>query len=200
MPLNSTHILPDPELMEQHRRLEGLMDASALLFQENGLVGLLDSAMKGLFKASLAQIGAHEGTIWILTPDEAFLRPRHNTGPNAAKLLEEVHQDSSQGLISMVLALGCSHHSDRVHEETIHDKTVDRKVGAVTCSMVAVPFNFAGKRRGVLSAVTLKDRPEVPNPPSIPPSAAQLLGNTSVVLGRLFDHRLYSLLSGSAPK
>jgi len=194
---SSTFILPDALLADQRSKIDELLDLTALLLQENGLKGFLDPLMEIHLKATFETIGAHEGTLWLLSPDEAYLRPQYNTGPEAEKMLREVRQDTSKGIISMVLALGTTHHSDRTYEETKHDKMVDRTLGSVTCSMVAVPFDFAGRRRGVLSAVTLKPSIADPNPNPIPTSAATTLCVNAAILGRLFDHRLFGLLAGA---
>jgi len=196
MTTNGVHILSDPGIAAQRHRLEELLDSTAVILQQNGIAGFFDPVMEAYLRGVFAMIGAHEGTLWLLTPEEDFLRPRFNTGPAAEKMLRDVKQDVSKGIISMVLAMGITSHSDRVYEEAKHDKTVDRTVGSITCSMVAVPFSFAGNRRGVISAVTLKPSVDDPNPPSIPPSAASTLGAAAVLLGRLFDHRLYGILSG----
>lgn len=190
------YLLPDPELTDISKHASDRLKAAADFLIEGSLDSFLDAAMETHLRAAFTSIKAHEGTIWLLDSTGKHLIPRFNSGPNAEKLMTQLSQDVSKGIISMVFAVEDTFHSNQVYNEPSHDGAVDKALKTITCSIVAVPFGFAEKTRGVISAVTLKQGPEMPDPVPIGPEAAGQLGAAAVVLGRLFEHKLLGLLFG----
>lgn len=196
--VSAFYLIPDPELEQQSSKLRSSLDQAAHMLQTQGTQGFWDPLLDNVFRQGLRSIGAHEGTLWLLDGTESALIPRVNTGPNSAKLLSEIRQTLEQGLISMVLVTDTTFHSDRVYADSRQDRTTDQTLGSLTTSMAAVPFAFAGRSRGVISAVTLKSSEADSDPTPIPAEATHRLGETAALLGRLFEHRLMTLITGLA--
>ena len=72
------------------------------------------------------------------------------------------------------------------------------KLGMLTCSMLAAPFYFGSRIRGVISAVKLKpiDRGGDPDPEPFGRRASRRLSLTSKILETFFDEKLLSAAFG----
>ena len=167
------------------------MKEAASVLADGAFDEFFNVTMRGAFIEGLMQAGAHEGTVWLLDPSESFLVPRFNNGPNAANFVNVFRQSLATGMISMVVATEQPICENEVHRNTRHDRTLDCKLSPVTCSMLAVPFYFAGQSRGVLSAVRLKEADSAAAaPPGFTPADLQALQLTADVLERLIEHEL----------
>jgi GAF domain-containing protein len=173
------------------------MEEAAQELAEGAFDEFFDGTMRSAFMEGLAQAGAHEGTVWLLDPTQNWLVPRFNNGPNAASFVGHFRQSLQTGMISMVVATEQPICENEVHKNTQQDPTLDRKLGLVTCSMLAVPLYFAGELRGVVSAVRLK-RPDAtgPDPAGFSPDNLRALQLTADVLERLIEHELLTLSFG----
>ncbi|MEA3213027.1 MAG: hypothetical protein QOE70_6084 [Chthoniobacter sp.] len=156
-----------------------------------------DRTMRALLGEGFARAGAHEGTVWLLDHSRSNLVPRFNTGPNAAAFVGSFRQTLSTGMISMVVATEQPICENEVHKNQRQDPRLDRKLGLVTCSMIAVPFYFAGEVRGVISAVQLKPAGAIDSdPPGFSPENLASIQLTASVLARLIEHQLITLALG----
>ncbi len=156
-----------------------------------------DGTMRSLFAAGLQCTGAHEGTVWLLDHSRENLVPRFNTGANAATFVGSFRQTLRAGMISMVVATQQPICENEVHKNQSQDRTLDQKLGLITCSMLAVPLYFAGEVRGVISAVQLKRAgTENGDPPGFSPGDLRGLQLTASVLSRLIEYELIALAMG----
>lgn len=195
--MKSFALLPWEPLARLDRDIQSRLESAACALRDcAGLEQMIDPTSIQLLRDLFATIGATEGTIWLLDADENYLIPHYNSGPCAEKMKAEVRQPADSGLIGMVLATGSSFHSAQTYMDPKHDKSVDTTLCLITCSMVAVPFNFAGQPRGVISAVTLKQGKAAADPAPIPASAIGVLGRAAEILGRLIEYRLLLMLMG----
>ena len=175
---------------------------TARLQEAAGLVGggafeeFFDGTMQALLRDGLDRIGAHEGTVWLLDPTRSFLMPRFNTGPNASEFVGKFRQTLCSGMISMVVATEQPICENEVQKNQQQDKTLDRQLGLLTCSMIAVPFYFTGEMRGVISGVRLKAAGDSDEPSGFGAEDLQALQLTATVLTRLIEYRLLSLVLG----
>lgn len=156
-----------------------------------------DGTMRSLLVAGLECVNAHEGTVWLLDHSRLNLVPRYNNGENAATFVGSFRQTLRAGMISMVVATQQPICENEVHKSRQQDRTLDQKLGLVTCSMLAVPLYFASEVRGVISAVRLKRADtDDPDPPGFSPHDLRGLQLTGSVLSRLIEHELIALAIG----
>ena len=68
----------------------------------------------------------------------------------------------------------------------------------LTCSMIATPFYFGSRIRGVISAVKLKprDQRDEPDPEPFDRRSTRILSLSAKVLEALFDRKLLSAVFG----
>lgn len=167
------------------------MEAAAQELADGAFDEFFDGTMRSAFIEGLAQARAHEGTVWLLDGTRHWLVPRFNNGPNATNFVGFFRQSVHAGMISMVVATEQPICENEVHKNTQQDPTLDRKLGLVTCSMLAVPFYFAAELRGVISAVQL-DRGDGASchPEGFSPEDLRALQLTAEVLERLIEHEL----------
>ena len=156
-----------------------------------------DRTMRSLLVEGFERVGAHEGTVWLLDHSRSNLVPRFNNGPNAESFVGSFRQSLRAGMISMVVATEQPICENDVHRNQRQDRSLDRKLGVLTCSMLAVPFYFVGEVRGVISAVQLK-RPgdSEPDPEGFSSDNLRSLQLTASVLSRLIEHDLITLAIG----
>jgi len=109
-------------------------------------------------------IGADEGTLWLLDEEKEELVPVWNSGPHAEEFVGKHRQPLSAGLISVVCLTEQALCENEVYRHAGQDPTLDRRLGVLTCSMMAVPLRAGGELRGVVSCVKLKKRTGDPDP------------------------------------
>ena len=190
------NIIPDPALFNhRHALLEKLARIGDQVSPGN-FPDVLRRNLEVLFRKALSDIGAHEGTIWLVNSESTQLIPVFNNGPDSNILLEQVRQPLNSGLISMVFATEQACIESEVYQHAAQDKTVDQTVGKLTCSMLATPFYFAGSLRGVFSAVQLKSPDDPKDPPGFEPEHLTVIDAASDLIGQLIDHRFLQELLG----
>jgi hypothetical protein len=193
------NLLPDPRFEALQRDLHGLLQAAAELVDRATFGDLFDPLMRATLQIGFAGAGAHEGTVWLVDRAQENLVPVFNTGPDAETFLRDVRgQPLSSGLISGVFRREQAFCENHVHRHAQHDKSVDRAVGLVTAAMIAVPFYFAQRIRGVVSCVQLvaPDAPAADEPPGFSLESLGYVRHASEVLTRLVDHALLGALVG----
>jgi hypothetical protein len=122
------------------------------------LVSLIDAGALSLLRDAFADAGGCEGTVWLIDRRAGELVACYNSGTEADRLVG-FRQPVGQGIISMVFAQQqpyCENHIEASHG---HDDTLDRKISKHTTAMIAVPFYFGFRLRGVVSCVQLAEAP-----------------------------------------
>lgn len=190
-------MLPDVRLSALRGIVTTRLEEAAQELAEGAFDEFFDGTMRAAFLEGLTQSDAHEGTVWLLDPTQNWLVPRFNSGPNAASFVGRFRQSLQTGMISMVVATEQPICENEVHKNAQQDPTLDRKLGLVTCSMLAVPLYFAGELRGVISAVRLKPADTTaPDPAGFSPHDLRALQLSADVLERLIEHELLTLSFG----
>jgi transcriptional regulator with GAF, ATPase, and Fis domain len=190
-------VLPDGRLSTLRPVLSARMKEAAEMLGESAFDEFFDSTMRSLLISGLHCAGAHEGTVWLLDHSRTNLVPRFNSGPKAAAFVGSFRQTLRAGMISMVVATEQPICENEVHTNQRQDRTLDHKLGLVTCSMLAVPLYFASEVRGVISAVRLKPADSTePDPAGFSPEDLRGLQLTASVLSRLIEHELITLSIG----
>ena len=179
-----------PLVEERVKELAGMAGAG-------GFDEFFDSTMRALLAENFRNIGAHEGTVWLLDESRSALIPRFNNGPKASDFVGSFRQSLKEGMISMVVSTELPICENEVHRNQRHDKALDQKLCLRTCAMLAVPLYFGGALRGVISAVQLKPADSnAAEPPGFAPEHLRALQLTSSVLSRLVEQQFYSLTLG----
>ncbi len=130
------------------------------------------------------EIGADEGTLWLLDEPQAHLVPRWNSGPEAARFVNSYRQPLERGLISLVCISEQSLCENQVYRNDTQDPTLDRKLGKRTCSMIAVPVRHCGAIRGVVSCVKLRSRDDhESDPPGFTLSDLETVAGVAEIAG-----------------
>ena len=190
-------VLPDLRLSALRGLVTTRLEEAAQELAEGAFDEFFDGTMRAAFIEGLTQADAHEGTVWLLDRTQNWLVPQFNNGPNAASFVGHFRQSLRAGMISMVVATEQPICENEVHKNAQQDPTLDRKLGLITCSMLAVPLYFAGELRGVISAVRLKRANSTARDPAgFSPDNLRALQLTADVLERLIEHELLTLSFG----
>lgn len=151
----------------------------------------IDDLLQDEFREAVERAEATEGSLWVRDSEEPCLVPVFNTGEQADQIVGSFRQPIGQGLVSMVYETGLPLLENAVHGNRQQDGTLDRLLGVMTCSMVAVPFGCGGRVRGVLTAVKLKPALEPdPDPPPFAPEALVVFERLAEVSRRVLEWRL----------
>ena len=190
-------ILPDPRLEPVRLVLPEAVRAAAGLVTPANFENILDPVIHGVLTGSFKQAGAHEGSIWLADEAGENLVIAFNSGANARDLVNRFKQPLASGMISLVFASEqplCEHD---VYRNQSHDPSLDKRLQVRTCSMIAVPFYFAQRTRGVLTCVQLKPAGvESPEPPGFTGESLKAIGLGAAILSRLLDHQLLKAVLG----
>jgi len=188
-------LLPDSNFAGMLPELRGRLTEAGQSITPGNFVSLLDDTMRREIHLAFAQVGASEGTVWLVDGDA--LVPAYNTGPNAQKMVNQFRQPLTSGLISMVFASEQPFLENEVFQNAKQDKSLDTSLNVQTYAMIAVPFYFLEACRGVISCVVLK-LPGAAEPPVVRfDEAARIrVSHTARVLGRLIDHKLLEVTLG----
>jgi hypothetical protein len=191
------NLLPDPRFTTIGAQLRARLDEVARALRPDTLAGLLQPLMRDALRDAFDHVGAHEGTVWLADPAEEFLDPVFNTGPNADRFVGHFRQPMSQGLMTLTFRNQQPQTENEVYRNELQDRTLDTSLGLVTCSMMVVPLQFAGRVRGVISCVQLKRAgTDEPDPPGFGPEHIHRIGRAATVLSILIDHHLTGTLLG----
>lgn len=176
--------------------MTGLMerfDRAAETEVQRRLSNVLDPAALRVLREGLRRAGADEGTLWIASRDGKELVPVFNSGSHPDAFLRKVRQPLDRGVVSMVFHSGQPFCENEVTKNASHDHSVDEALSQVTAAMIAVPFFFGGRRRGVLSCVRLGEG-------EFEASHLSEIQQAAFLLERLTDwHLLQELLESESP-
>ena len=111
---------------------------------------------KNTLLAALRKAGTSHGAIWLADNTGDHLVPVFGSGEHAEGFLNgKFRLPIDQGLISMVFATGQPFCENAIHKNPRHSPLLDRQLGVTTEAMIAIPFTFANRLRGILSCVHL---------------------------------------------
>jgi hypothetical protein len=173
------------------------MEDLAATLKPTEFLPLLGGVSRAQMDDTFRRIEASEGSLWLREAGEEHLVTVYNTGPHAESIVLEHLQPLDRGIVSMVYGTGKTFAGSDVHRSGRQDKTLDARLGVLTCSMVAVPLRFAGRTRGVLNAVKLKPADSTdPDPPPFAGDATQRMQLLASTLERLIDLALFRAVLG----
>lgn len=190
-------VLPEEKFSELRSSIQTRLRAAATLACSETFRSLVDPGINGLLHTTFRNIGAHEGTVWLLTPSKDALVPRLNTGERAKEFVGRYHQPLSSGMVSLVVHTEQPLCENDVYLSARHDKTLDLRLGLHTCAMIAVPIVFCGEMRGVLSCVQLKSAAgNEPEPPGFTEDHLREVQLIAETVGRLIEAKLLRICLG----
>lgn len=193
-------ILPDEGLSGLRPTLLERLRLAARETCDASFDAVFDPGMLALLLKGFDQVGADEGTIWLIDNSRTTLVPRFNSGPRAEGFVGIHRQPLSKGMISMVVATEQPICENEVYKNARQDKEVDRRLGLRTCAMIAVPLVFCGEIRGVLSCVQVRQsESDDPDPPGFTSDHLIQMQLTANLIGRLLEARLQSHCLGLSP-
>jgi hypothetical protein len=133
-----------------------------------------------ILKKAFDSVGADEGTIWLLDENEEALVPVWSSGPYGERFVGIHRQPLTAGLMSLICVTEQAICENSVYQNAQQDPTLDRRLGVLTCAMIAVPLRFRDAIHGGVSCVRLKRaNASAPEPP--PFSTADLALVTDAV-------------------
>ena len=103
-------------------------------------------SIAGVLTKAFSAVGADEGTIWLLDEKEEALVPVWSSGPYGERFIGAHRQPLTAGLMSLICVTEQGICENAVYQNAQQDPTLDRRLGVLTCAMIAVPLRF-----GVLS-------------------------------------------------
>jgi hypothetical protein len=111
-------------------------------------------------------VGANEGTIWLLDEKQEALVPVWSSGPYGERFVGIHRQPLTAGLMSLICVTEQGLCENSVYQNAQQDPTLDRRLGVLTCAMIAVPLRFGDAIHGGVSCVRLKPADAAaPEPP-----------------------------------
>jgi hypothetical protein len=183
------NIVPDERFAALQRALlERLEQVGESITPEN-FGDLCLGQVHALFEEAFAKTGAHSGLVWILDAAQENLVPAFAWGPAAQRLLLSHRQPLREGIVSLVLMNEQPLIQNDVYQDAKHSKIVDQKFNQRTFAMMAVPFYFLRRCRGVVSAVQLHAQGE-PQPPGFQPEHLKVLRRAATLATDLIDYQI----------
>ncbi|MEM7674085.1 MAG: GAF domain-containing protein [Verrucomicrobiota bacterium] len=101
------------------------------------------------------KMGACEGSLWWRYSETEFLEVCYNSGPNSERIVWQIRQPFSDGIVSLVFHTGEPAYSNQLSDNPDHSKQIDQKLSQQTVRMLASPLVLGGEIVGVASAVVL---------------------------------------------
>jgi len=137
-------------------------------------------SIAAILRNAFAAVHADEGTIWLLDEKQEALVPVWSSGPYGERFVGIHRQPLTVGLMSLICVTEQAICENAVYQNSQQDPTLDRRLGVLTCAMIAVPLRFRDAIHGGVSCVRLKPAAAaVPDPP--PFSTADLALVTDAV-------------------
>lgn len=188
-----TRLIRNPALSQLGVEVEQHLDAWFFASDPMGVAELIDETSLSLLESAYTRVGGCEGTVWLADQEEQHLIAVANSGTDDSGLIG-FKQPIGSGIVSMVYAQQQPYCENDIQASEGHDDTLDRKIAKHTTAMIAVPFYFGFKLRGVLSCVQLE---ETGNPQDgFNSSHVENLVRVSNIVERLIDERLLSSTLG----
>ncbi len=193
------NLLPEPAFQELRPVLVERLERVGSNLRAEQFSAMLDPLMRLVLERGFAEAGAHEGTVWLLDEAEQHLVPAFNSGPYASRLVGQFKQPLDSGLVCMVFASEQPFLENGMQTNTRQSRLLDAALEVQTSAMLAVPFYFLRRSRGVVSCVQLR-RPgsSGPSPPGFRPEHLASLEFSATLLSRLIEFKLLSRTVGWA--
>ncbi|PWU12596.1 MAG: hypothetical protein C5B50_21100 [Verrucomicrobia bacterium] len=185
----SLNLLPEPAFAELKSLLNERLERMAASLRPEQFSSLLDPVMQQVLEEGFTQARADEGTLWLIDAEGENLVPAFNNGPNAERFVGEFRQPLNAGLICMVFSTEQPFIENEVDKNANQSRLLDTRLQVKTHALIAVPFYFLQRCRGVASCVQLKPANRG-NPAGFGPKDLETVQLTANVLGRLLEHRL----------
>jgi len=189
--MSSLNLLPEPAFAELKPLLNERLERIAASLRPEQFASLLDPVMRQVLEQGFALAGAHEGTLWLVDGAGEDLVPAFNNGPNAGRFVGQFRQPLREGLICMVFANEQPFIENQLDHNIKQSRMLDTHLGVQTYALIAVPFYFLQRCRGVVSCVQLKSG-ERHDLAGFAPKHLDAVQLASSVVGRLLEYRLLS--------
>jgi hypothetical protein len=191
------NILPDPAFLELRPKLVDRLARIGAEIHAEEFRELFDPLKQEIFCRAVDEVGAHEGTIWLVDVEGNCLVPAFNTGNMAQKFVGKFKQPLDSGLISMVFASEQPFIENEVFQNPTKSNLLDSLLFVKTNALLAVPFYFLGACRGIISCVHL-GHPECSDSESVGfnPTHLVLIQRAGILLSSLIEHELLSSIVG----
>jgi hypothetical protein len=173
----------DNLLLTPVEKLKGVLvnltqSVAAALFELHHLQ--CTQSIAAVLRKAFDAVGANEGTIWLLDEKEEALVPVWSSGPYGERFVGIHRQPLTAGIMSLICVTEQGLCENAVYQNAQQDPTLDRRLGVLTCAMIAVPLRFGDAIHGGVSCVRLKPADAAaPEPP--PFSVADLALVTDAV-------------------
>lgn len=188
-------LLPSPEFEKLTSLLSDRVMRTAAALSLTNFSQFLDPTMQNLLQRAFQNAGAHEGAVWLVDAEGKNLVISNAWGTRAERVLGYT-QTLERGLVSMVFATEQPFCENKVYTNRLQARSLDEKLGVLTCSMIAVPLVFAKGLRGIVSCIKVKTGADEPDPPDFAPNALGEIQFASHVLGKLIEFELVSVITG----
>ncbi len=191
------NLLADRRFAELQPALrERLRQVAASVTPQN-FSSLLDPLARHVLEQAFREATAHEGTVWLADAAGEFLVPALNTGPDAARWVNQFKQPLKSGLISMVFASEQPFIENEVSKNAAQSKELDAQLHVQTHALIAVPFYLLNACHGVISCVQLRTpAAPAPAPQGFQPGHLAVIERAGEVLTRLLEYRLLGITVG----
>lgn len=190
-----TSLLPSPEFEKLSSLLSDRIMRTAAALNESNLSQFIDPTMQNLLQRSFQSAGADEGAVWLVDAEGKNLVISHSWGTRADRVLGYT-QTLERGLVSMVFATEQPFCENKVYTNRMQARSLDEKLGVLTCSMIAVPLVFAKGLRGIVSCIKVKTGADEPDPPDFAPNSLGEIQFAAHVLGKLIEFELVGVITG----
>ncbi|MBV9491043.1 MAG: GAF domain-containing protein [Verrucomicrobia bacterium] len=184
-----------PESEQLRAAVRQRLSQAAAGITPDGFAALLPGHCKYLLHWLFRQVGADEGTIWLVDAERKHLVPAYNTGPHTKDLVGVFRQPLGEGLVSLVFANGQSLVENEVYKNIDHSKRVDHALSQRTEAIMIVPFQVLGDVDGVISCVVLGDAQGEPRR-QFTAEQLEFLAFQARVFGALFQNSLLERIFG----
>ncbi|MGB7793577.1 MAG: hypothetical protein WBL39_20450, partial [Terrimicrobiaceae bacterium] len=113
-------------------------------------------SIAAVLRKAFDAVGASEGTIWLLDENQEALVPVWSSGPYGERFVGIHRQPLTAGIMSLICVTEQGLCENAVYQNAQQDPTLDRRLGVLTCAMIAVPLRFGDAIHGGVSCVRLK--------------------------------------------
>jgi hypothetical protein len=197
------NFLPDERFVSLRSALKERLDKMAEVLTPENLCAVFDLRIENVLRDAFDQVGADEGSVWLLDSRNESLVIAYNTGAHAEEIVG-FKQPIGSGIVSTSLASEQGFAENEVYRHELHSRLLDDRLNLTTYAMIVVPFYFLNACRGVISCVQLfnvrheagQTLPVGPIPPGFNLEHLNLIKRASLVISDLIDYRLLRVTVG----
>jgi hypothetical protein len=201
IPQTRANFLPDPRLTPMRPGLEEHLIRMGNAILPTNFMSVCDAGMLKILNESVEKIGADEGCIWLLDEAKENLVVVYDCGEHADQIVG-FKQPLNQGIVSLVVATEQAFVENQVFKNARHSPRLDQKLRMATYAMVAVPFYFVNRLRGVISCVQLVSvtdgeiARDAKTRRGFQPQDLPVIQTAAILLKDLIDYRLLATAVG----